>query len=60
MNNLINVISDFIPDILAELIDDDFEKQKVKKIGELCRKHDVPFSRYYAIANEYNKWEASR
>jgi hypothetical protein len=49
-----------LPDLFAStMISDDKDKCRIRKLGELCRKHGVPFTKYMAVLQEYCKWEES-
>lgn len=50
----------FLPDLFAAtMIADEKDRLRIRKLGEVCRKHDVPFTKYMAILQEYTKWEES-
>ena len=49
-----------LPMFFASFAKSEQEKKSVLKLGELCKKHNIPFRTYMNVSAEYAEWEASQ
>lgn len=59
-DEFMKLFDDLLPDLFAStMISNEQDKRRIRKLGELCRKHKVPFQKYMTILQEYTNWEES-